>query len=416
MKVEIIAVGTEVLMGDIVNTNAQYIARMLSMLGLGTYYHSAVGDNAQRLKEMFQVGFQRADIIITTGGLGPTKDDLTKEVAADFFKKEMVLDQNTLDNIESFFKKLGRPLTENNKKQAYFPKGSDIIPNPNGTAPGCIVEDNGKILIMLPGPPREMKPMFQNSITPYLSKYAAGILVSTIIRMFGIGESSMEQLIEDIIQNQSNPTIAPYAKEGELILRLTAWGQKEQEAIDVMKPVKEELYKRLGKYIYGEGEKSLHVLVCEALVENGLSISVAESCTGGMISDTLIEFPGISQVFKEGHITYSNEAKIKYLDVKQETLDTYGAVSPQTAEEMAIGVRKTAGADIGVATTGIAGPGGGSKEKPVGLVYIGLSIGEKTYTYKLNITGDRQKVRHMTTMWVFYYLLQQLKSENLLII
>lgn len=411
MKVEIIAVGTEVLMGDIVNTNAQYIARMLSMLGLGTYYHSAVGDNAERLKEMLRIGFQRADIIITTGGLGPTKDDLTKEVAAEFFNKEMILDCQTLEGIELFFKKLGRPLTDNNKKQAYFPKGSEIIPNPNGTAPGCLIEEDGKVLIMLPGPPREMKPMFQNSITPYLSKYAAGILVSTIIRMFGIGESSMEQLIEDIIQNQSNPTLAPYAKEGELILRLTAWGQSEEDAITAMEPIKKELYKRLGNYIYGEGEKGLDTLVCEGLVEHDLSISVAESCTGGMISDTLISFPGISQVFKEGLITYSNEAKMKYLNVKQETLETYGAVSPQTAKEMAIGVRKAAGSDVGVATTGIAGPGGGSEDKPVGLVYIGLSIGKETHTYKLNITGDRHKVRHMTTMWALYYILQQLKME-----
>lgn len=409
MKVEIIAVGTEVLMGDIVNTNAQYIARMLSMLGLGTYYHSAVGDNAERLKDMFEVGFERADIIITTGGLGPTKDDLTKEVAGEFFNKEMILDDEILENIELLFRKLGRPLTDNNRKQAYFPKGSIIIPNPNGTAPGCIVEEKGKTLIMLPGPPREMKPMFQNSITPYLAKYASGILISTIIRLFGIGESSMEALIEDIIQDQKNPTIAPYASEGELILRLTAWGQSKQDALNVMSPVKKELYKRLGKYIYGEGEKGLDTLVGEALMTQNLNIAVAESCTGGMISDTLIGFPGISQVFKEGLITYSNEAKMKYLDVKQETLDAYGAVSRETAEEMAIGVRRAAGADIGIATTGIAGPGGGTKEKPVGLVYIGLSIGDQTYTYEINITGGRHKVRYMTTMWAFYYLLQQLK-------
>lgn len=412
MKVEIIAVGTEVLMGDIVNTNAQYIARMLSMLGLGTYYHSAVGDNAERLKEMFHVGFQRADIIIATGGLGPTKDDLTKEVAAEFFEKEMVLDYKTLENIESYFARLRRPLSENNKKQAYFPEGSQIIPNPHGTAPGCIVESNKKVLIMLPGPPSEMKPMFQNFITPYLSKYSTGILVSTIIRMFGIGESSMEKLIEDIIQNQSNPTIAPYAQDGELILRLTAWGKTKSDAINSMKPVKEQLYKRLGQFIYGEGEKGLDTLVCEALVQKRLGISVAESCTGGMVSSTFVGFPGISEVFKEGLITYSNESKIKYLGVKEETLHIHGAVSQETAKEMAMGVSKSSGADIGISTTGIAGPDGGSEDKPVGLVYIGISIGQKTYSYKLNIIGNRQKVRQMTTMWVFYYLLQLLKNYD----
>ena len=412
MKVEIIAVGTEVLMGDIVNTNAQYIARMLSMLGLGTYYHSAVGDNAERLREMFRVGFQRADIIIATGGLGPTKDDLTKEVAAEFFNKELILDQKTLDNIESYFSKLGRPLPDSNKKQAYFPEGSQIIPNAYGTAPGCIIEENNKVLIMLPGPPSEMKPMFQDSITPYLAKYSNGILVSTIIRMFGIGESSMEKIIEDLIQNQSNPTIAPYAQKGGLILRLTAWGKTEMDALDYMKPVKAQLYERLGQYIYGEGEKGLATLVCEALIEGDLHISVAESCTGGMLASSFIDFPGISKVFNEGHITYSNEAKTKYLGVKEATLSQYGAVSPQTAKEMAEGVHKISGSDIGISTTGIAGPDGGTDDKPVGLVYIGISFRDQVYSYKLNITGDRRKVRHMTTMWAFYYLLSLLKEEK----
>lgn len=412
MKVEIIAVGTEVLMGDIVNSNAQYIARMLSMLGLGTYYHSAVGDNAQRLKEMFHVGFERADIIITTGGLGPTKDDLTKEVAGEFFNKKMILDQDTLDNIQSYFTKLGRVLPDSNKKQAYFPQGSLIVPNLNGTAPGCIIEDKGKILIMLPGPPGEMKPMFQDSITPYLAKYSNGILVSTIIRMFGIGESSMEKEIEDIIQNQSNPTIAPYAQKGGLILRLTAWGKTKEDALGYMEPVKKQLYERLGQYIYGEGEKNLATLVCEALIEKNLKISTAESCTGGMLASTFVDYPGISAVLGEGHITYSNEAKMKYLGVEAQTLEQYGAVSPETAKEMAEGASKLSGADIGISTTGIAGPDGGTHEKPVGLVYIGISFKGKTYAYKLNLAGSREKIRHMTTLWAFYYLFSLLKEDK----
>ncbi len=412
MKVEIIAVGTEVLMGDIVNTNAQYIARMLSMLGLGTYYHSAVGDNAERLKEMFRVGFERADIIIATGGLGPTKDDLTKEVAGAFFKKEMILDQDALDNIQTYFTKMGRPLPDNNKKQAYFPKGSLIIPNPNGTAPGCIIEENNKVLIMLPGPPGEMKPMFQDSITPYLAKYSNGILVSTIIRMFGIGESTMEKEIEDLIQNQSNPTLAPYAHKGGLTLRMTAWGKTEAEALGYMKPVKSQLYERLGQYIYGEGDKELATLVCEALIGKDLKVSLAESCTGGMLASAFIDYPGISQVLSEGHITYSNEAKMKYLGVKEETLEQYGAVSSETAKEMAEGVRNISGAHIGISTTGIAGPDGGTDDKPVGLVYLGISLRESTYSYKLTLTGNRQKIRHMTTLWAFYHLLSLLKEHK----
>ena len=408
MKVEIIAVGTEVLMGDIVNTNAQYIARMLSMLGLGTYYHSAVGDNAFRLKEMFRVGFERADIIITSGGLGPTKDDMTKEVAADFFNKKMMLDQESLDHIESYFVRLGRVVSDNNRKQAYFPEGSMIIPNSNGTAPGCIIEHEGKVLIMLPGPPSELKPMFQDSIAPYLAKYSNGILISTIIRMFGIGESTMENLIEDIIRDQTNPTIAPYAQPGGVILRLTAWGETESEALEAMEPVKQELYKRLGKHIYGEGSKGLDTLVCEALIEKDLKLSIAESCTGGMVASNFVDFPGISQVFGEGHITYSNKAKTKYLGVKEETLERFGAVSHETAKEMAEGVRRASGSDVGISTTGIAGPDGGTPDKPVGLVYIGISMAGQTDSYEIKVTGDRQKVRNMATLWVFYYLLEKI--------
>lgn len=413
MKVEIISIGTEVLMGDIVNSNAQYIARQLSMLGLGTYYHSTVGDNPARLKDMFHVGFGRADIIITTGGLGPTKDDITKEVAAEFFGKKMILNEEVMGDLEAFFIKTGRPITDNNEKQAYFPEGSRIISNPDGTAPGCIVEENNKVLIMLPGPPSEMKSMFQNFVTPYLSKYSDGILVSTIIRLFGIGESSMEELIEDIIKDQSNPTIAPYALEGGLILRLTSWGKTEADALESMEPVKDQLYERLGTYIYGEGDKELDEFVCEALIERQLTVSVAESCTGGMVASTFVDFPGISQIFSEGHITYSNAAKIKYLGVKEETLDQYGSVSRETAGEMALGVAKASNSDIGISTTGIAGPNGGTKDKPVGLVYIGIAFKGKLYTYQINNTGDRYKVRRRTTMWVFSHLLNLLRDDQL---
>lgn len=410
MKVEVIAIGTEVLMGDIVNTNAGYIARMLSQVGLGTYYHSAVGDNPKRLKEMFHIGFNRADIIITTGGLGPTDDDLTKEVAAEFFNKKMILNQEVLENIKTYFQKMGRSLPSNNTKQAYFPEESTIVPNDYGTAPGCIMEVDNKTLIMLPGPPREVKPMVQNYILPYLKKYSNGILLSDIIRIFGIGESHMEQIIEDVIKNQTNPTIAPYAKDSEVTIRLTAWGNTKEEAIHCMGPVKNELYKRLGQYIYAEGEKGLDKLVCEALIKKGLTIATAESCTGGMLSSTLINYPGISDVFTEGIVTYSNTAKIKHLGVKKETLDAYGAVSPETAKEMAEGIRQVANTDIGISTTGIAGPGGGSELKPVGLAYIGISIGDKTYSYEVRTTGERQRIRTVTTMWALYYLFTYLKE------
>ena len=410
MKVEIIAIGTEVLMGDIVNTNARSIARMLSHVGLGTYYHSAVGDNPKRLKEMFHIGFNRADIIITTGGLGPTDDDLTKEVAADFFNKKMILNEEVLESIKTYFEKTGRTLPPNNTKQAYFPEDSIIIPNDYGTAPGCIMELDHKTLIMLPGPPREVKPMFQTYILPYLKKHSNGILVSDIIRIFGIGESHMEQIIEDLIKNHSNPTIAPYAKDSEVTLRLTAWGNNKEEAISCMKPVKDELYKRLGQYIYAEGEKGLDILACETLLQKGLTIATAESCTGGMVSSTLINYPGISEVFTEGIVTYSNAAKMKHLGVSSKTLEVYGAVSHETAKEMAQGIRQVANSNIGISTTGIAGPGGGSQLKPVGLAYIGISIKDQTYSYEIRTTGERQRIRTVTTMWALYYLFTHLKE------
>lgn len=408
MKAEIIAVGTEILLGDIINTNAQYLSKSLADMGIFVYHQSVVGDNSERLMEELNSSFERADIVITTGGLGPTTDDLTKEVGSAYFNKKLVLHQKSLDKMEDFFKTLNRMLTENNKKQAYFPEDSIILPNNHGTAPGCIIEDNSKILILLPGPPKENKPMFENYVVPYLKKFQEGTLISKTLRICGVGESSVAAQISHIIEKQTNPTVATYAKENEVTLRITARASNAKEAYKLIAPVENQIQTILRENIYGEGETSLENIVAEMLIKKNLSLSTAESCTGGLLSGTLINYPGISKIFMDGCVTYSNDAKMKRLGVKKETLDTYGAVSENTAIEMAEGVARTSGTDIGISTTGIAGPDGGTNEKPVGLVYIGLYIKGKTYARRLCFPGDRQSVRQRTVTSALDFLRRKL--------
>lgn len=399
MRAEILCVGTEILLGDIVNTNSQFISKGLADLGIEVYHQSVVGDNPQRLLEEFKKCFERTDIIITTGGLGPTQDDLTKETAAKYFNKEMILDKNSLNELEYYFKKMGKShLESNNIKQAYFPKNATILPNPHGTAPGCCIEENGKALIILPGPPKEAKSMFNNYVIPFLKKYSTGVIKSKTLKICGIGESSMAEMVSDLINNSANPTVAPYAKENYTILRITARAKTEEEALNLIKPVEFKIRKRLGTNIYGENNDTMEAIIGKLLIDKKLSISSAESCTGGLIAAKLVNYPGISTVFKEGAVTYSNEAKMNRLGVKKDTLDKFSAVSHETAKEMAEGIAKTANTDIGIATTGIAGPSGGTCEKPVGLVYIGLYINGKTYVKKCQFSGSRNAIRQRATM------------------
>jgi len=408
MKAEILAVGTEILLGNIVNTNAHYISNRLAELGIEVYHQSVVGDNAERLKEAYDLAFSRADLVITTGGLGPTKDDLTKEVAFDYFGKEAVLHQESLKSIEDFFNKININMDKSNIKQAYFPKDAMIMNNSVGTAPGCIIKEKDKILAVLPGPPREMKMMFEDCLVPYLKKFQQGVLESKTLRIIGVGESKVASMIEDIIDNSVNPTVAPYAKEGEVTLRITAKAKDREEASNLISPVEKEIRHRLGEAVYGEGEVSIEEVVGKLLIDNKLTIAIAESCTGGLLSGTLINYPGISEVFKEGFITYTNEAKMKRLKVKKEVLEKYGAVSSQTAAEMAEGAAKSAGTDIAVSTTGIAGPGGGSDEKPVGLVYVGLYIKGEVKTKEFNLIGDRQRIRNATVIRTLEWLRREI--------
>lgn len=394
MKAEIMAVGTELLLGDILNTNAQFLAQELAALGIDVHYQTVVGDNPKRLEDTIFHAFSRADLIITTGGLGPTEDDLTKETAAKYFGEELVLDERALGRIKKYFDRTGRTMTQNNVKQAMVPANHcTVLYNDNGTAPGIIIEKNEKIIVMLPGPPRETVPMFMNQVKPYLAKKQEYTFVSRILRVAGIGESAMEDRVKDMIAAQTNPTIAPYAKDGESILRVTAKAKNEAEAEELIAPVMAALKERLGVAAYAEGETDMQTVVAELLLEKKTTIAVAESCTGGMIASRLIDFPGISEVLVEGCVTYSNDAKMRRLGVKEETLAQYSAVSPQTAQEMAEGIARTSGAQIGVATTGIAGPGGGSEEKPVGLVYIGISYKGKTEVFEHRFVGKRERIR-----------------------
>lgn len=397
MRAEIITVGTEILLGDIVNTNSQFLAKELANLGVEVYYQGTVGDNEDRLLESLEESLNRSDMVITTGGLGPTKDDLTKETAAKLFNQELVFHEESWREIEAYFNKLGKVPTENNKKQAYFPKEAIVLKNNNGTAPGAILKKDNKTIIVLPGPPREMKPMFEEHVKPYLQYLTDDILVSKTLRFYGIGESSLENAIIDIINEQSNPTIAPYAKDTEVTLRITAKAISEEVAMDLINPVIDKIEDRVGQYIYSQGESTLEDTVAEMLVNKNLTISVAESCTGGMVSSNLINYPGISSVFMEGCITYSNEAKMKSLGVKKETLDKFGAVSEETAREMAEGIARRYNTNIGISTTGIAGPEGGTKEKPVGLVYFGIYINGKTIVKRYIFNGSRQQVRLRAT-------------------
>ena len=394
MTVELICVGTELLLGNIVNTNSADISEKSAMLVLYMYNKSVVGDNPGRLEEMVKTAMKRSDIIILSGGLGPTQDDLTKETVAKVMGKKLVEDQKARQEIQLFLERRGRTITENNWKQALVPEGCQVLYNVNGTAPGLIVKDDNTCVILLPGPPNELVPMFEEQVYPYLHKLQPEIICSKMIKLCGIGESSAETKILDLVEAQTNPTVAPYAKTGEVHLRITAKAESETAAYKLMEPVEEVLRQRFGTLIYTDDPQvTLEMAIYELLKANNLTVTTAESCTGGLVAGRLINVPGISEYLKEGYITYSNEAKQKLLGVPAEILQKYGAVSPQTAEAMAKGGAKAAEVDVCIAVTGIAGPDGGSLEKPVGLVYMSCYCLGKVYTEKNQYTGSRSKIR-----------------------
>jgi len=408
MVVEFISVGTEILLGNIVNTNTQYLAEKCAGLGLSNYYQVSVGDNEERLSAAIAQALSRADIIMLTGGLGPTEDDLTKEVASKVLGLELKEDAHTKTRIEEYFSNRGinRTLTKNNWKQALIPEGAKVVDNHNGTAPGLIIhtKDN-KHLILMPGPPNELYPMFENDIAPYLKQLEPEVIYSKTIKITGLGESFVETEIKDIIESQSNPTIAPYAKTGEVHLRITAKANSEEEAEKLILPVAKELKKRFGQNVYTTDENvTLEECVINLLKKNHLTLATAESCSGGLFAGRIVNVAGASDIFSEGVITYSNEVKKDLIGVRAETLQKFGAVSRQTAQEMAIGVRKLSGAGAAISITGIAGPGGGSDEKPVGLVYIGCSINDQTDVREYRLRGNRQKIREYSVVYALDFL------------
>ncbi|MDF2906662.1 MAG: cinA [Herbinix sp.] len=414
MTVELISVGTELLLGNIVNTNANYLSQKCAQLGFSLYYQISVGDNEGRLCECLTTALSRSDILILTGGLGPTQDDMTKEAVAKVMERELIMDEASRKHIDSYFrfryqKEVSAVITENNWKQALKIDGSIVVENNNGTAPGYIVEDNNKIIILMPGPPNEMVPMFEESIYPYLTKLQNRVFVSSMVKICGIGESKAETEILDLIDAQTNPTIAPYAKNGEVHFRVTASADDEEAATKMIHPIVDELYRRFGDNIYStKEEETLEEVIVRKLQAKNYTLATAESCSGGMLTSRLVNVAGVSNILKEGFITYSNEAKMKYLGVSEETLATEGAVSHRCAEEMVRGAAKTAKAQAAVAITGIAGPDGGTEEKPVGLVYIACLVEDKVTVKELRLKGNRLKIRDQSVIAALDLLRRQL--------
>ena len=379
---EIISVGTEILLGDILNTDAQYLSIELARLGISVIHQSTVGDNRERLLAQLDEAAKRSDIIILSGGLGPTPDDLTKEVCCEFFDKEMYLHEPTVEKIKSYFSSKGMEMAQSNLKQAMLPKDCVIFPNDNGTAPGMAIEKDGVHILVLPGPPRELKPMFKNCALPYLRQFSDRIIVSHNIRTFGIGESAMAEKVNDLFDSE-NPTVAPYAKDGEALLRVTAMAESEADAEKLCEPVINEIKVRLDGYVYGIDYTGIEQVVVKMLRENKLKVATAESCTGGLVAKRITDVPGASEVFDCGIISYANEIKQSVLGVSENDLEKYGAVSEPVARQMAQGALKISGADIAVSVTGIAGPDSDSTNKPVGLVYIGLADKDNTWVKEI---------------------------------
>lgn len=368
---EILSVGTEILLGDILNTNTKFLSEELARLGISVLRHTTVGDNPERLREAVSAALGRSDIVIATGGLGPTADDITREICCEEFGFELVFDESIAEDIRSYFRKKGADMPKTNLKQAYIPVGATVLKNENGTAPGLAMKKNGKCLVILPGPPYEMAPMYKKCVIPFIKEYSSGIIVSHTVRTMKIGESAMAEICSDLLE-KANPTVAPYAKMGEALLRVTAKADTIEAAEKLCAPVIEDIKSRLGKYVYGIDSENIESRVVELLKQNKLTVATAESCTAGYIPKRITDISGASSIFEYGAVTYSNAVKEKVLGVRHSTLEEFGAVSPETALEMAAGIRRISGADIGISVTGIAGPDSDESGKPAGLIYVAI--------------------------------------------
>ena len=394
---ELIAIGTELLLGNIANTDAQMISQGLSELGINVYYHTVVGDNPERVRQAVEIARRRADIIITTGGLGPTCDDLTKVALAEAFGKKLIYHEPSAQRIRERFAAMERPVTENNYQQAMVPEGCTVLDNDWGTAPGVAFESDGTHVILLPGPPRECEMMFRHRAVPYLKTLSDGVIASRTIKTFGIGESAAEALLRDLMNALHNPTLAPYAKPTGTELRITAHAATEEEAYALIAPVEEQVKEIMGDHVIGVNVNSIQEVCLNLLKEKGLTLGTAESCTGGLIAKLITDLPGASAVLKGGVVSYTNEVKAGILGVPQKMLDQYGAVSPQVAEAMARGAKKVLGCDIALSATGVAGPDPDDRGNPVGLVYLGLAYGEDCIVQEYHAgKGDRDRVRRLS--------------------
>lgn len=396
MRCELISVGTEILLGDIVNTNSQYLSKRLADLGIGVLHQSTVGDNRQRLLRALDGAFRENELVILTGGLGPTPDDLTKEVCAEYFGLPMYTDTAVAEKIKGYFEKKGLVMPESNLKQALIPEGSTVLYNNNGTAPGSIIEKDGKIAVILPGPPFEMKPMFEESVVPFLRRFSEHIILSCNVRTFGIGESAMSERVRHLLDN-ANPSVAPYAKRGEALLRITARAHSEKEAKGLIEPVLKEITELIGDYIYGVDVENIEEATVSLLKEKRLTVAFAESCTGGLCSKRVTDVAGASDVIHCGVVSYSNDIKNKVLGVSAEHLLKYTAVSDIVAAEMAKGIKELSGADFGVSVTGYAGPCFEGCTDEIGTIYIAVTDGESLWLKKLS-TGrtDREYNRYVS--------------------
>ncbi|MCM3787505.1 competence/damage-inducible protein A [Domibacillus indicus] len=414
MNAEIIAVGSELLLGQITNTNARFLSQHLAEIGVNVYYHTVVGDNEQRLVDAVQLAQKRADLIVFSGGLGPTKDDLTKETIARLIGKTLEYNEEALESIEAYFQKTGRIMTENNKKQALVIEGSTVLPNDNGMAPGMFTKTDDTYYMLLPGPPREMQPMFTNYGRAEILKTMEKVerIESRVLRFFGIGESALETEIDDILVKQTNPTIAPLAGDGEVILRITAKHESLAEAERLIQQAEDDILKRVGAFFYGYGETTIAAELAAKLKEKQVTVAAAESLTGGLFSGELTAVPGTSAVVKGGIVCYTNEVKHKVLGVKSETLAAHGAVSAECAKELAENVRELCGADIGISFTGAAGPDPLEGHEP-GTVFLAIArAGQQTIVHPLKMAGSRAGIRKRTVKYGCHYLLALLDEAE----
>jgi nicotinamide-nucleotide amidase len=415
LSAEIIAIGSELLTPTKTDTNSLWLTEKLNEIGVEVKLKTIVGDDEARLEETIKDAFGRSDIVITTGGLGPTEDDITRTVSAKALGRELVFDEDVLAEVRARFKSFGREMPETNKRQAFIIEDAEVLPNPNGSAVGMSLQIEEKFLVVLPGPPRELKPMFENFVLPKLSEAAGEIYVKRkILRVSGMGESAIDELIAPIYKAYKNVGTSILFNRSEVEIHLAAQTETIREAEALLEELSGKIAEKLGIAVFAMNGETMEEVVGKLLTESGKTLSVAESCTGGLIAQRLTEVSGSSAYFIEGAVTYSNEAKIRTLDVPRKIIETCGAVSAETAEAMATGMRQKAQTDFAIAVTGIAGPNGGTAEKPVGLVFIGLASETETKSIKINLPGDRYLIRWRTSQAALDLLRRKLLKDNVL--